>query len=45
MSWRYKGELGSGALADVGSHLTDTVEFLAGPISSVSGGPLPLRNH
>jgi len=51
MSWRYKGELGSGALADVGSHLTDTVEFLAGPISSVSGGrfhtaitsrPLPL---
>ncbi|MEY9258350.1 putative dehydrogenase [Brevibacterium epidermidis] len=51
MSWRYKGELGSGALADVGSHLTDTVEFLAGPIGSVSGGrfhtaitsrPLPL---
>ena len=51
MSWRYKGELGSGALADVGSHLTDTVEFLAGPIQKVSGGrfhtaiasrPLPL---
>ncbi|MCF2571706.1 Gfo/Idh/MocA family protein [Brevibacterium sp. UCMA 11754] len=51
MSWRYRGELGSGALADVGSHLTDTVEFLAGPIISVSGGrfhtaitsrPLPL---
>ncbi|WP_436325936.1 Gfo/Idh/MocA family protein [Brevibacterium sp. FAM 27836] len=51
MSWRYRGELGSGALADVGSHLTDTVEFLAGPIRKVSGGrfhtaitsrPLPL---
>lgn len=51
MSWRYRGEQGSGALADVGSHLTDTVEFLAGPIQSVSGGrfhtaikerPLPL---
>lgn len=51
MSWRYRGDQGSGALADVGSHLTDTVEFLAGPIQSVSGGrfhtaikerPLPL---
>lgn len=51
MSWRYKGAPGSGALADVGSHLTDSVEFLAGPIQSVSGGrfhtaitsrPLPL---
>lgn len=51
MSWRYKGEMGTGALADVGSHLADTVEFLAGPIRKVSGGrfhtsiterPLPL---
>lgn len=51
MSWRYKGGAGSGALADVGSHLTYVSEFLCGPIQSVSGGlldtviterPLPL---
>lgn len=37
MSWRYRGGPGSGALADIGSHLTDTAEFLCGPIESVSG--------
>lgn len=51
MSWRYQGGAGTGALADVGSHLTDSVEFVAGPITAVSGGrfhtsiterPLPL---
>ncbi|GAA1641200.1 Gfo/Idh/MocA family oxidoreductase [Brevibacterium sanguinis] len=51
MSWRYTGDMGTGALADLGSHLTDTVEFIAGPILAVSGGrfhtaiterPLPL---
>ncbi|MDR4534617.1 Gfo/Idh/MocA family oxidoreductase [Glutamicibacter sp. PS] len=40
MSWRYKGGPGSGALADVGSHLSYIAEFLAGEIRSVSGGQL-----
>jgi predicted dehydrogenase len=37
MSWRYKGGPGSGALADIGSHLVDLGEFLCGPIGSVRG--------
>ncbi|WP_309125219.1 Gfo/Idh/MocA family oxidoreductase [Kocuria sp.] len=40
MSWRYKGGPGSGALADVGSHLSYIAEFLCGEIRSVSGGRL-----
>lgn len=40
MSWRYKGELGSGALADIGSHVVDLAEFMFGAISSVSGAVL-----
>jgi predicted dehydrogenase len=40
MSWRYRGGPGSGALADLGSHLADTAEFLLGPIESVSGAAL-----
>ncbi|MEA5456759.1 Gfo/Idh/MocA family oxidoreductase [Sinomonas sp. JGH33] len=40
MSWRYKGALGSGALADVGSHLAYVGEFLCGEIQAVSGGQL-----
>lgn len=40
MSWRYKGDSGSGALADVGSHLTYVSEFLCGDIAAVSGGRL-----
>ena len=40
MSWRYKGGPGSGALADVGSHLAYVAEFLCGDITSVSGGRL-----
>ena len=40
MSWRYRGGPGSGALADIGSHIIDLAEFLAGPISSVSGAVL-----
>jgi predicted dehydrogenase len=53
MSWRYKGGPGSGALADVGSHLSYVAEFLCGTVRSVSGGrlateiterPLPLGN-
>jgi predicted dehydrogenase len=40
MSWRYKGGPGTGALADIGSHLIDLGEFLCGPIASVSGAVL-----
>ncbi|BCT75106.1 dehydrogenase [Sinomonas cyclohexanicum] len=40
MSWRYKGGPGSGALADVGSHLAYVGEFLCGDIQTVSGGQL-----
>ncbi|HYY77694.1 MAG TPA: Gfo/Idh/MocA family oxidoreductase [Actinomycetes bacterium] len=51
MSWRYRGGPGSGALADVGSHLVDLAEFLCGPVQTVGGAafrtvvgerPLPL---
>lgn len=38
MSWRYKGPMGSGALADVGSHLIYLSEFLCGDVTAVSGG-------
>jgi predicted dehydrogenase len=37
MSWRYKGGPGTGALADVGSHMIDLGEYICGPIASVSG--------
>ena len=37
MSWRYKGGPGTGALADIGSHMIDLGEYLCGPITSVSG--------
>ncbi|WP_432544086.1 Gfo/Idh/MocA family protein [Kineococcus sp. SYSU DK002] len=37
ISWRYKGGLGSGALADIGSHLVDLGEFFCGPLESVRG--------
>jgi len=40
MSWRYKGAPGSGALADIGSHLVDLAEFVCGPIASVRGAVL-----
>ena len=40
MSWRYRGGPGSGALADLGSHLTDVAEFLLGPVDvGDRGGP------
>lgn len=38
--WRYKGGPGSGALADVGSHLTYVAEFICGDVQNVSGGRL-----
>ncbi|HET9873967.1 MAG TPA: Gfo/Idh/MocA family oxidoreductase [Propionibacteriaceae bacterium] len=40
MSWRYVGSPGSGALADVGSHLAYVAEYLAGDVVSVRGGNL-----
>ena len=40
MSWRFKGAPGSGALADVGSHMAYVAEFLCGDMTSVSGGQL-----
>ena len=40
MSWRYRGGPGSGALADLGSHLGDVAEFLLGPVESVTGAAL-----
>ncbi len=38
MAWRYKGGPGTGALADIGSHLIDLAEFVCGRMTSVSGG-------
>jgi predicted dehydrogenase len=40
ISWRYRGGPGSGALADLGTHLTDVAEFLFGPVESVRGATL-----
>ena len=40
ITWRYRGQSGSGALADLGSHLTDTAEFLLGTVESVTGATL-----
>ena len=37
ITWRYRGGPGTGALADVGSHLIDLSEFVCGPITEVSG--------
>lgn len=38
ISWRFTGAPGTGALADVGSHLAYVAEFIGGPIAEVSGG-------
>jgi len=40
MTWRYRGGPGTGALGDLGSHLVDLAEFLAGPIAGISTGAL-----
>jgi len=40
MSWRYLGGPGSGALADVGSHLVDLAEFFCGPTTGVQGASM-----
>ena len=41
-SWRYEGPRGSGALADLGSHLVDLSEQLCGPIIRIDGAALPI---
>lgn len=38
ISWRYQGPAGSGALGDVGSHLSYIAEHLCGAVQEVSGG-------
>ena len=38
ISRRYKGAPGSGALADIGSHVAYLIEFLGGDVQEVSGG-------
>ncbi|GAA2865691.1 Gfo/Idh/MocA family oxidoreductase [Pseudonocardia halophobica] len=40
LSWRFTGPKGSGALGDIGSHVIDTAEYVAGPIVSVAGAAL-----
>ncbi|WP_111467227.1 Gfo/Idh/MocA family protein [Microbacterium suaedae] len=40
MSWRYRGPNGSGALGDIGSHLSYVAEFICGDMVSVSGAQL-----
>lgn len=45
MSWRFSGPNGSGALGDIGSHLSYVSEFLAGRMVSVSGGRLATYIH
>ena len=40
-SWRYAGPPGSGALADLGSHLIDLAEQLCGPVTTVQGRRCP----
>lgn len=40
ITWRYRGGPGSGALADLGSHLADTAELLCGPVEEVTGAQL-----
>ncbi|GAA1863916.1 Gfo/Idh/MocA family oxidoreductase [Pseudonocardia ailaonensis] len=40
LSWRFKGPKGSGALGDIGSHVIDTAQYVAGPIVAVMGASL-----
>lgn len=37
LTWRCAGPRGSGAMADLGSHITSLARFLVGPIESVCG--------
>ncbi|WP_054952351.1 Gfo/Idh/MocA family protein [Flaviflexus massiliensis] len=40
MGWRFRGEMGTGALSDLGAHIIDLAEYVCGPIVSVSGAQL-----
>ncbi|OLL20611.1 MULTISPECIES: Gfo/Idh/MocA family protein [unclassified Rhodococcus (in: high G+C Gram-positive bacteria)] len=40
MTWRYRGGPGTGALSDIGSHIIDLGEVLAGPVVEVGGAVL-----
>jgi predicted dehydrogenase len=40
LNWRYRGGPGTGALADIGSHLIDIAQLLCGPIEQVGGAEL-----
>jgi predicted dehydrogenase len=40
LSWRYKGGAGSGALGDIGAHVIDIAEYVAGAVAAVSGASL-----
>lgn len=42
MSWRFRGGLGTGALADLGAHIIDLAEYVCGPVESVSGADLAI---
>jgi len=44
LTWRFQGPLGSGALGDIGSHVIDTAEYVAGPLVSVAGASLSIQN-
>ncbi len=37
ITWRYRGGPGTGALADIGSHLIDLSEYICGPITEICG--------
>jgi len=40
ISWRYQGAPGTGALADVGSHMSYVAEFICGEVQAVTAGRL-----
>lgn len=40
MGWRFRGEMGTGALSDLGAHIIDLAEYVCGPIVSVAGAQL-----
>ncbi len=43
LTWRYKGEPGTGALGDIGAHVIDLSEYVCGRIAAVSGGAVSVQ--